>query len=78
MNNAYDCCRAFFKWQQTILLNKFLSPYKHSTSLGREDGNVEYYDTLATTIRDHTEHIVSNSIARSERKLLCKHSLSIY
>jgi hypothetical protein len=58
--------RAFYKWQQYMRLHKFLSPYKHSISMGR-DQEIMYY---AKQPHQQTEHIVQDTIARSQKKLM--------
>ena len=60
--------RAFYKWQQTAYLNKFLSPYRQSIRNGR-DAEAAYYSER----QPHVEHIVEDTNARSERKLLRKY-----
>ena len=58
--------KAFYRWQQRIMLRKFLSPYRHSVSIG------EKHRQHTSNHGDHTEHMVTDTIHRSEQKLMCK------
>ena len=56
--------KAFYRWQQRVMLRKFLSPYRHSVSMGERRQPLNH--------GDHTEHIVTDTIHRSEQKLMRK------